>query len=75
MFTNFEVDTLHLHDPARDRATPEVHLVSREAVAALLAGGARIHVDFHADRHFDDLRGFPGHLAFLFEPDDFRPPG
>ena len=33
----------------------------------LLAGGARIHVDFHADRHFDDLRGFPGHLALLFE--------
>src|SRR5262245_5995806 len=26
----------------------------------LLAGGAHIHVDFHAARHFDDLRCFPG---------------
>jgi hypothetical protein len=33
----------------------------------LLAGGARIHVDFHADRHFDDFRGFPGHLVLLVD--------
>ncbi|MFK4509798.1 hypothetical protein ABIF81_004976 [Bradyrhizobium daqingense] len=32
----------------------------------LLAGGAYIHVDFHAAGHFDDLRGFPGHLALHF---------
>jgi hypothetical protein len=31
----------------------------------LLAGRARIHIDFHADRHFDDLWGLPGHLALL----------
>ena len=41
----------------------------------LLAGGARIHVDFHADRHFDDFRCFPGHLALLLIPDGLRPQG
>src|SRR5579862_2976603 len=29
----------------------------------LLASGAGIHVDFHANRHFDDLRCFPGHFG------------
>ena len=29
----------------------------------LLAGSAHIHVDFHSDRHFDDFRCFPCHLA------------
>jgi hypothetical protein len=29
----------------------------------LLAGGASVHIDFHADRHFDDLGGFPGHFG------------
>src|SRR5690348_4259666 len=29
----------------------------------LLAGRAHIHVDFHAARHFDDLRCFPGHFG------------
>jgi hypothetical protein len=29
----------------------------------LFAGGARIHVDFHADRHFYDLWGLPGHFG------------
>jgi hypothetical protein len=32
----------------------------------LLAGRAGIHVDFHADRHFDDLRRFPGHFGLSF---------
>jgi glucose/arabinose dehydrogenase len=27
----------------------------------LLADGAGVHVDLEADRHFDDLRSFPGH--------------
>src|SRR6185436_5564483 len=27
----------------------------------LLAGGAHIHVDFHADRNFDDFWCFPSH--------------
>jgi hypothetical protein len=31
----------------------------------LLAGGAHIHVDFHANRHFNDLWCFPSHLALL----------
>jgi hypothetical protein len=37
---------------------PKVHLVKAyEANAGeLLAGGARIHVDFHAAGHFDDFR-------------------
>src|SRR5262249_12284298 len=29
----------------------------------LLAGGAHIHVDFHAAGHFNDLRCFPGHFG------------
>jgi hypothetical protein len=33
--------------------------------ARLLAGRAHIHVDFHSDRHFDNFRCFPGHLALL----------
>jgi hypothetical protein len=28
----------------------------------LFAGRAGVHVDFHADRHFDDFRGLPGHF-------------
>jgi hypothetical protein len=30
-----------------------------------LARCAGVHVDFHAHRHFDDLRGFPGHFRAL----------
>ena len=29
----------------------------------LLARCAGVHVDFHAHRHFDNLRSFPGHLG------------
>src|SRR6185436_9840191 len=39
----------------------------------LLAGGAHIHVDFHADRYFDDFRRFPGHLALPLLPGELRP--
>ncbi|MEY9133474.1 hypothetical protein ACVIWV_000640 [Bradyrhizobium diazoefficiens] len=42
------------------------HLRKRKLTNRLLAGGAHIHVDFHAAGHFDDLRGFPGHLALHF---------
>jgi hypothetical protein len=35
----------------------------REIASRLLAGGAHIHVDFHAAGHFNDLRGFPGHFG------------
>ena len=31
----------------------------------LFAGGAGVHVDFHADRYFDDLGGLPGHFVSL----------
>ena len=31
------------------------------AKSLLLARRAGVHVDFHADRHFNDLRCFPGH--------------
>src|SRR5262249_53555316 len=39
----------------------------------LLAGRAHIHVDFHAARHFDDLRGFPGHFGSPLHTDEFPP--
>ena len=39
----------------------------------LLAGGAHIHVDFHANRHFDDFWCFPGHSALPLVPDELRP--
>ena len=39
----------------------------------LLAGGARIHIDFHAARHFDDLRCFPGHFGSPCKRDDLTP--
>jgi hypothetical protein len=38
----------------------------RELTNRLLAGSAHIHVDFHATGHFDDLRGFPGHISSPF---------
>src|SRR4051794_31635069 len=31
----------------------------------LFARGAGVHVDFHADRHFDDFWSFPGHRGLL----------
>ena len=39
----------------------------------LLAGGAHIHVDFHAARHFDDLRCFPGHFGSPCKWDELPP--
>jgi hypothetical protein len=40
----------------------------------LFAGRAGVHIDFHADRHFDDLWGLPGHFAdLLLNRDDFLP--
>jgi len=36
----------------------------------LFAGGAGVHVDFHADRYFDDLGGLPGHFALLVKKPD-----
>jgi hypothetical protein len=54
----------HEHNPALGNASrPEVHLQNVKQSDRLLAGGARIHVDFHADRHFDDLWGLPGHFG------------
>ena len=74
MSKRFEGGHQQCHDPAirivsRRRSTLRRVKLSHR----LLAGGARVHIDFHANRHFDDLWGFPGHLALLFEPDDFRP--
>jgi hypothetical protein len=31
----------------------------------LFASGTSIHVDFHANRHFNDLGSFPGHCPLL----------
>jgi hypothetical protein len=43
---------------------PEIHLRKNVKLRRrLLAGGASVHIDFHADRHFDDLGGFPGHFG------------
>ena len=39
----------------------------------LLAGSTHIHVDFHADRYFNDFRRFPGHWALPLLPGEFRP--
>ena len=39
----------------------------------LLAGGAHIHVDFHADRNFDDFWCFPGHSDLPLIPGELRP--
>ncbi len=51
------------HSHIRERARPGDPPASKRESDRfrLLAGGARIHIDFHADRHFDDLRCFPGH--------------
>src|SRR4051812_13845284 len=38
-----------------------LHKPGRLPRSWLLACRAGVHVDFHADRHFDDLRSFPGH--------------
>jgi hypothetical protein len=55
-------DAPDIRNPSRPKST---HVKRKATRYRLLAGGARIHVDFHANRHFDDLRGFPGHLALL----------
>jgi hypothetical protein len=39
----------------------------------LFAGRAGVHVDFHANRHFDDLGGLPGHFRSPSNRDDFLP--
>ncbi|MEY9123067.1 hypothetical protein ABIA03_005014 [Bradyrhizobium yuanmingense] len=46
--------------------TERTTCAERVSTSRLLAGGAHIHIDFHAAGHFDDLRGFPGHLALHF---------
>jgi hypothetical protein len=53
--------------PIRKRVALAIHLWDQErsCESRLLAGGARIHIDFHADRHFYDLWCLPGHLALL----------
>jgi hypothetical protein len=43
---------------------PEIHLRKNVKLRRrLLAGGASVHIDFHADRHFDNLGGLPGHFG------------
>jgi hypothetical protein len=50
--------------PLRARHSRQSTLLKKDALyCRLLAGGAGIHVDFHADRHFDDLWCFPGHFG------------
>jgi hypothetical protein len=47
--------------------------IHEDGVRQLLAGGAGIHVDFHAHRHFDDFRCFPGHFGSPYKPDELPP--
>jgi hypothetical protein len=47
--------------------------IHEDNVRELLAGGAGIHVDFHANRHFDDFRCFPGHFGSPYKPDELPP--
>jgi hypothetical protein len=36
---------------------------TQQMLVKLFALRAGVHVDFHANQHFNDLRCFPGHLA------------
>ncbi|MBB4371260.1 hypothetical protein GGD63_004058 [Bradyrhizobium sp. cir1] len=54
--------------------TERTTCAERKLASRSLAGGAHIHVDFHATGHFDDLRGFPGHLALHFREFGTYPP-
>ena len=38
------------------------------AIARLFAGRTGVHVDFHADRHFDDFWSLPSHFRSPLEP-------
>jgi hypothetical protein len=59
-----KVDAGMTDAPERDASPRQSTLVQKVAMCCrLLAGGASIHIDFHADRHFDDLRCFPGHFG------------
>jgi hypothetical protein len=62
--------TLPLRNVARLGSPPALKRIYR---SRLLAGSARVHIDFHADRHFDDFRCFPGHLVLLVKADELRP--
>src|ERR1700692_1703186 len=80
MIRLLEIPTFPRWTPAQprsrgqDRVTPGgPPQLEREASRPLLAGGARIHVDFHANRHFDDLRCLPGHYGSPCSPDELRP--
>jgi hypothetical protein len=61
--------------PAWARHSRQSTLFKKDALyCRLLAGSAGIHVDFHADRHFNDLRCFPGHFGSpCMKPDELRP--
>jgi hypothetical protein len=74
MFKTTKVDSDTNMPPIRSMSRREVHLRLTESRGdRLLAGGARIHVNFHANRHFDDLRGFPGHFGAPCKRDELRP--
>jgi hypothetical protein len=45
-------------------ASQELAPVQNRRFAKLFALGAGVHVDFHTNRHFNDLRCFPGHESF-----------
>src|SRR6202161_1226439 len=63
-----KVDTSTRTIPVRERATPGGPPASNvKLTCRLLAGGARIHVDFHVNRYFDDLWGLPGHCSSPFQ--------
>jgi hypothetical protein len=54
----------HDCDACPNTATASTALAIEAAAGrqmVLLARSAGVHVDFHADRHFHDLRSFPSH--------------
>ena len=48
---------------ATSAAAPAATAGAGQNALQLLARRAGVHVDFHAHRHFDDLRSFPSHLG------------
>jgi hypothetical protein len=53
----------NLHRFAKASATAPDQTGQTASQSGLFAQGAGVHVDFHADLHFDNLRGLPRHSA------------
>jgi len=59
---HFGSDSQVIPQDASHGSTPEWPIEpGRTFRCGLFARCAGVHVDFHADRHFDNFRGLPGH--------------